>query len=62
MKQLETKLRSTDNFNHDLVKLLEQLEREFQNLKTTRSNHLDISFSDRCDSFENMLSRAKAIV
>ncbi|MGE4512553.1 MAG: site-specific integrase [Chryseobacterium sp.] len=62
MKQLETKLRSTDNFNQDLVKLLEHLEKEFQDLKASRNNHPDISFSDRCNSFENMLCRAKAIV
>lgn len=62
MKELETKLRSTDHFNRDLVKFLEQLEKEFRDLKSAQNNRSDVSFANRCDAFENMLSRAKAIV
>lgn len=61
MKELESKLNSTDNFNKDLGKFLEQLEKEFQDLKNSRDNHSDISFEDRCNTFENMLGRAKVL-
>ncbi|MFP8894078.1 site-specific integrase [Chryseobacterium sp. EZn1] len=62
MKELESKLNNRDNFNKDLGKFLEQLEKEFHDLKNSRDNHSDISFADRCDSFKNMLDRVKAIV
>ncbi len=62
MKELETKLSSKDNFSKDLVKFLEQLEKELQDLMSARNNIPDISFADRCNAFENMLFRAKAIV
>jgi len=62
MKQLETKLRSTDNFSRDLLKFLEELEKEFQDLKRAQTNRQDNSFDDRYNAFENMLSRARAII
>ncbi|MGE8535188.1 MAG: site-specific integrase, partial [Chryseobacterium sp.] len=62
MKELETKLRSTNDFNSDMMKFLEQLEKEFQDLKNAQTKRDDISFESRCASFENMLNRAKAIV
>lgn len=62
MKELEAKLRSTNDFNSDMMKFLEQLEKEFHDLKNAQNKHEDTSFENRCASFENMLNRAKAIV
>ncbi|MDR6373030.1 integrase [Chryseobacterium bernardetii] len=62
MKELEAKLRSTDNFNRDPVKFLEQLEKEFHDLKNAQKVHSEISLTDRCNAFENMLNRAKTII
>ncbi|MDW9381412.1 site-specific integrase [Chryseobacterium sp. JV558] len=62
MKELEAKLRGTNNFNSDLVKFLEQLEKEFHDLKNAQNVHSEISLTDRCNAFENILNRAKAII
>ncbi|MBL3545964.1 site-specific integrase [Chryseobacterium sp. KMC2] len=61
MKELESKLNST-SFNKDLGKFLEQLEKEFLSLKSAQNSSTEISFSKRCNDFENMLGRAKTIV
>jgi DNA-binding transcriptional MerR regulator len=62
MKDLEAKLRGNNNFNRDLVKLLEQLEKEFHDLKNTQNAYSELSHADRCNAFENMLIRVKAII
>ncbi|MBP1164692.1 integrase [Chryseobacterium sp. PvR013] len=62
MKDLEAKLRGNNNFNRGLVKLLEQLEKEFHDLKNTQNAYSEISLAEKCNAFENMLIRAKAII
>lgn len=62
MKDLEAKLSGKNNFNRDLVKLLEKLEKEFHDLKNTRNAYSELFLEERCIAFENMLIRAKAII
>jgi hypothetical protein len=62
MKNLEAKLRGDNNFNRDLVKLLEKVEKEFHDLKNAQNVHSEISLADRCNAFENILNRAKVII
>ncbi|QBA20990.1 site-specific integrase [Chryseobacterium indologenes] len=62
MKDLEAKLSGKNNFNRDLVKLLEKLEKEFHDLKNTRNAYSELFLEERCNAFENMLIRAKAII
>ncbi|BAP31101.1 phage integrase [Chryseobacterium sp. StRB126] len=62
MKELEMKLKGTDQFNTKLMKFLQQLEREFQELKNTQAKTASASFPNRCDAFQNMLETVKVMI
>ncbi|WP_426480186.1 site-specific integrase [Chryseobacterium sp. R2ACT005] len=62
MKELGAKLKGVDKFNRDFGNFLQQLEKEFQELKNLMGSTTDPSFTERCGTFENMLERVKAII
>lgn len=61
MKQLSAKLEGTANFNIGMGSLLEQLENEFKALKEEQNIIPNITFSERCTLFENILGRINKI-
>jgi len=63
MKELETKLgANSGDFNMDLLRFLEKLEKEFDLLKNINNAKTDPTHSNRLLAFEDMLGRAKAMI